>query len=162
MIPARGLGRRAKRGGGLVSATREEIEELKQQETTKIISKLTERELLLEEQMEKATAPISTIRSHVPSLVVSVPKIVRRPTGVGITKGWFFCRILAITIAFLCAAIISFTICNYLLFDRILAIITAFMCAAIISFTTHFSVGRLSAKRKGFPRKLICYRVVGR
>ena len=155
MIPARGLGRRVKRGGGLASATREEIEEVKRQEMTGTISELTERKLLLEEQLEKATAPISTIRSHVPSLVVSVSKILSRPTGVGTTNGWFYWRILAITTAFLCAAIISFTVCNNLLFGRILAITKAFMCAAIISFTTHFSVGRLSAKRKGVPRKFI-------
>ena len=72
MIPARGLGRRVKRGGGLASATREEIEEVKRQEMTGTISELTERKLLLEEQLEKATAPISTIRSHVPSLVSSL------------------------------------------------------------------------------------------
>ena len=49
-----------------------------------------------------STAPISTIRSHAPSLVVSVSKIISRPTGVGTTKGWFFWRILAITTSFLC------------------------------------------------------------
>ena len=48
-IPARGRGRRVKRGGGLASATREEIEELKWQERTGIIPELTERKLLLEE-----------------------------------------------------------------------------------------------------------------
>ena len=119
------------------------------------ISKLTERELRLEEQLEKATAPISTIRSHVPSLVVSVSKILSRPIDVGTTKGWFFLRILAITTALLFAAIISFTVCKNLLFGRFLAITKAFMCAAIISFTTHFSVGRLSAKRKRVQRKFI-------
>ena len=36
-IPARGRGRRVKRGGGLASATWEEIEELKRQETSGII-----------------------------------------------------------------------------------------------------------------------------
>ena len=53
-IPSRGRGRRVKRGGGLASATREEIEELKWQEMTGIIPELTERKLLLEEQLEKA------------------------------------------------------------------------------------------------------------
>ena len=53
-IPARGRGRRVKRGGGLASAIREEIEELKWQERTGIIPELTERKLLLEEKLEKA------------------------------------------------------------------------------------------------------------
>ena len=44
-------------------------------ETPGIISELTERKLLLEEQLEKAIVPISTIRSLVPSLVVSISKI---------------------------------------------------------------------------------------
>ena len=96
---------------------------------TGTISKLTERELRLEDQLEKAIAPISTIRSHVPSLVVSVSKILSRPIDVGTTKGWFFLRILAITTAFLCAATISFTVCKNLLFGRLLAITKAFMCS---------------------------------
>ena len=124
------------------------------QETSGIIPELTERKLLLEEQLEKATAPISTIRSHVPSPVVSVSKILSRPIGVGTTKGWFFCQILAVTTAFLCAAIISFTVCNNLLFCQILVTTKAFLCATI-SFTTHFSIGRLSAKRKEVPWKFI-------
>lgn len=53
MSLSRGRGRGVKRGGGLASATREEIEELKRQETSGIISELTERKLLLEEQLEK-------------------------------------------------------------------------------------------------------------
>ena len=49
-IPSRGRGRRVKRGGGLASATREEIEELKWQERKDWdIPELTERKLLLEE-----------------------------------------------------------------------------------------------------------------
>ena len=40
-------------------------------------------------------------------------------TAVGTTMGWFFCRILAITTAFLCAAIISFTVGNNLLLSYV-------------------------------------------
>jgi len=53
LAPGKGRGRGVKRGGGLASATREEIEQLKQQETIGIISELTERKLLLEEQLDK-------------------------------------------------------------------------------------------------------------
>jgi len=53
LASAKGRGRGVKRGGGLASATREEIEQLKQQETTGIISELTKRKLLLEEQLDK-------------------------------------------------------------------------------------------------------------
>lgn len=53
LAPSKGRGRGVKRGGGLASATREEIEQLKRQETTGIISELTERKLLLEEQLDK-------------------------------------------------------------------------------------------------------------
>ena len=51
-IPSRGRGRRVKRGDGLASATREEIEELKRQEMTGIIPELMERKLLLEDLSE--------------------------------------------------------------------------------------------------------------
>ena len=53
-IPSRGRGRRVNRGNGLASATQKEIEEVKRQEMTGIIPELTERKLLLEEQLEKA------------------------------------------------------------------------------------------------------------
>ena len=63
----------------------------------------------------QGTGNITEIRSHAPSLVVSVSNIICRSTGAGTAKGWFFSRILAITTAFLCAAIISFTVGNNLL-----------------------------------------------
>ena len=96
-------------------------------------------------------------------LLLSLYRIfISRPIGVGTTMGWFIYRIFAITTSFLCAAIISFTVCNILFFCRILATTKAFLCEASISFTAHFSIRRPSAKRKGVPPKFINKKVGGR